>query len=117
MIVVPNDVLERKSCWELEPPWCPTAGDGRGDKCQDDNDGDGFDDVYDVCPDNGEIFATDFRAFQTVILDPEGDAQIDPNWIVLNQVRFIALYPTQVWALVSSSDRIEHVPKIGQRKF
>ena len=60
-------------------------GDGRGDVCQDDNDNDGYDDVYDVCPDNGEIFATDFRAFQTVILDPEGDSQIDPNWIVLNQ--------------------------------
>ena len=62
-------------------------GDGRGDVCEDDYDGDGYDDVYDVCPDNGEIFATDFRAFQTVILDPEGDSQIDPNWIVLNQVR------------------------------
>ncbi|KAK7115738.1 cartilage oligomeric matrix protein-like [Littorina saxatilis] len=60
-------------------------GDGRGNVCEDDYDGDGYDDVYDVCPDNGEIFATDFRAFQTVILDPEGDSQIDPNWIVLNQ--------------------------------
>lgn len=60
-------------------------GDSRGDACQDDFDADGYDDVYDVCPENGEIFATDFRAFQTVILDPEGDSQIDPNWIVLNQ--------------------------------
>lgn len=30
---------------------------------------------------------TDFRAYQTVVLDPEGDAQIDPNWVVLNQVK------------------------------
>lgn len=54
--------------------------------CQKDFDGDGDEDDTDVCPDNGEIFATDFRAFQTVVLDPEGDSQIDPNWIVLNQV-------------------------------
>lgn len=60
-------------------------GDGRGDVCQKDFDGDGDEDDTDVCPDNGEIFATDFRAFQTVVLDPEGDSQIDPNWIVLNQ--------------------------------
>jgi syndecan 4 len=59
--------------------------------CQDDYDNDGYDDVYDVCPDNGEIFATDFRAFQTVILDPEGDSQIDPNWIVLNQVAIMLM--------------------------
>lgn len=25
-----------------------------------------------------------FRAYQTVVLDPEGDAQIDPNWVILN---------------------------------
>ncbi|KAL8589105.1 hypothetical protein ACOMHN_017268 [Nucella lapillus] len=67
------------------PDQVDTDGDGRGDVCQDDYDGDGHDDLYDVCPDNGEIFATDFRAFQTVVLDPEGDSQIDPNWIVLNQ--------------------------------
>ena len=29
---------------------------------------------------------TDFRAFQTVILDPLGDSQIDPNWVILNEV-------------------------------
>lgn len=43
-------------------------------------------DKIDVCPENAEITLTDFRAFQTVVLDPEGDAQIDPNWVVLNQV-------------------------------
>lgn len=26
-----------------------------------------------------------FRTYQTVVLDPEGDSQIDPNWVVLNQ--------------------------------
>ncbi|XP_041368920.1 cartilage oligomeric matrix protein-like [Gigantopelta aegis] len=58
---------------------------GKGDVCENDQDGDGHPDMFDVCPDNGEIYATDFRAYQTVILDPEGDSQIDPNWIILNQ--------------------------------
>ncbi|KAH9505137.1 Thrombospondin-3a, partial [Bulinus truncatus] len=58
--------------------------DGKGDVCETDNDGDGTADPVDVCPDNGKIYATDFRAYQTVILDPVGDSQIDPNWIVLN---------------------------------
>lgn len=58
--------------------------DGRGDVCEDDNDGDGYRDLVDVCPDNGQVYLTDFRAFQTVILDPVGDSQIDPNWIILN---------------------------------
>ena len=43
-------------------------------------------DLIDVCPESAEVTLTDFRAYQTVILDPEGDAQIDPNWVVLNQV-------------------------------
>lgn len=43
-------------------------------------------DPLDVCPESAEVTLTDFRAYQTVVLDPEGDAQIDPNWVVLNQV-------------------------------
>lgn len=62
------------------------AGDGRGDACERDNDNDGSPDAVDVCPDNGKIYATDFRSYQTVILDPLGDSQIDPNWIILNNV-------------------------------
>ncbi|KAL5003959.1 hypothetical protein ScPMuIL_017415 [Solemya velum] len=58
---------------------------GKGDECDEDSDGDGYPDQSDVCPDNGEIYATDFRAFQTVILDPVGDSQIDPEWIILNE--------------------------------
>ncbi|XP_052796018.1 cartilage oligomeric matrix protein-like [Mya arenaria] len=59
--------------------------DSVGDACEGDSDGDGAPDSYDVCPENGDLFATDFRAFQTVILDPVGDSQIDPNWIILNE--------------------------------
>ena len=31
------------------------------------------------------IYATDFRTYQTVVLDPHGDAQIDPNWVIYNK--------------------------------
>ncbi|KAL7830006.1 hypothetical protein SRHO_G00311330 [Serrasalmus rhombeus] len=60
-------------------------GDGIGDVCETDFDNDKVNDLVDVCPESAEVTMTDFRAFQTVILDPEGDAQIDPNWVVLNQ--------------------------------
>ncbi|KAJ1085386.1 hypothetical protein NDU88_005519 [Pleurodeles waltl] len=58
---------------------------GIGDACEGDFDRDFVIDRIDVCPENAEVTLTDFRAFQTVVLDPEGDAQIDPHWIVLNQ--------------------------------
>lgn len=57
-----------------------------GDVCEEDFDNDTVVDQLDVCPESAEVTLTDFRAYQTVILDPEGDAQIDPNWVVLNQV-------------------------------
>ncbi|XP_011614182.2 thrombospondin-4a [Takifugu rubripes] len=56
-----------------------------GDECEGDFDKDSVIDVIDHCPENAEITLTDFRAYQTVVLDPEGDSQIDPNWVVLNQ--------------------------------
>ncbi|XP_066492493.1 cartilage oligomeric matrix protein [Tiliqua scincoides] len=62
-----------------------TDRDGIGNACEDDFDSDRVIDRIDVCPENAEVTLTDFRAYQTVVLDPEGDAQIDPNWIVLNQ--------------------------------
>uniref|UniRef100_A0A8C2IB67 Thrombospondin 4a n=1 Tax=Cyprinus carpio TaxID=7962 RepID=A0A8C2IB67_CYPCA len=59
--------------------------DGVGDDCVGDFDKDHVIDRIDTCPENAEITLTDFRAYQTVVLDPEGEAQIDPNWVVLNQ--------------------------------
>uniref|UniRef100_A0A4W5MFS3 Thrombospondin 4b n=1 Tax=Hucho hucho TaxID=62062 RepID=A0A4W5MFS3_9TELE len=59
--------------------------DGVGDVCESDFDQDKVIDRIDNCPENAEVTLTDFRAYQTVVLDPEGDAQIDPNWVVLNQ--------------------------------
>lgn len=63
------------------------SGDGVGDICEKDFDNDTIVDTIDVCPENAEVTLTDFREYQTVVLDPEGDAQIDPNWVVLNQVK------------------------------
>uniref|UniRef100_A0AAV2KUJ9 Thrombospondin n=1 Tax=Knipowitschia caucasica TaxID=637954 RepID=A0AAV2KUJ9_KNICA len=60
-------------------------GDGVGDACDNDFDNDTIIDIIDACPENAEVTLTDFREYQTVVLDPEGDAQIDPNWVVLNQ--------------------------------
>uniref|UniRef100_A0A4W6GBZ9 Thrombospondin 4a n=1 Tax=Lates calcarifer TaxID=8187 RepID=A0A4W6GBZ9_LATCA len=56
-----------------------------GDACEGDFDKDDVIDIIDHCPENAEVTLTDFRAYQTVVLDPEGDSQIDPNWVVLNQ--------------------------------
>ncbi|XP_046875057.1 thrombospondin-3b-like isoform X3 [Hypomesus transpacificus] len=67
------------------PSQTDTDGNGVGDMCETDFDNDSVNDLIDVCPESAEVTLTDFRAFQTVILDPEGDTQIDPNWIVLNK--------------------------------
>ncbi|XP_077577465.1 thrombospondin-3b-like isoform X2 [Stigmatopora nigra] len=58
---------------------------GVGDACERDFDADAVSDEADACPESAEVTLTDFRAYQTVVLDPEGDAQIDPDWVVLNQ--------------------------------
>ncbi len=69
------------------------SGDGIGNVCEKDFDNDTIVDTIDVCPENAEVTLTDFREYQTVVLDPEGDAQIDPNWVVLNQVNlFVCSY-------------------------
>ncbi|CAK8692840.1 unnamed protein product [Clavelina lepadiformis] len=63
--------------------------DGIGDACETDQDGDLVKDWRDACPENADVTTTDFRTYQSVVLDPQGDAQVDPYWIVLNQGREI----------------------------
>uniref|UniRef100_A0A4W5MBK4 Thrombospondin 4b n=1 Tax=Hucho hucho TaxID=62062 RepID=A0A4W5MBK4_9TELE len=84
--------------------------DGVGDVCESDFDQDKVIDRIDNCPENAEVTLTDFRAYQTVVLDPEGDAQIDPNWVVLNQtskslssiIYHIVLYQLVSYFIVTS---------------
>ena len=45
-----------------------TDGDGRGDVCNDDYDGDDIPDPVDNCPNNGQITSTDFRGIQAITL-------------------------------------------------
>ena len=68
---------------------CPLfsyTDNGIGDACDGDYDDDKIIDYSDVCPENNQIQSTDFRTFFTVVLDPIGDSQIDPEWIILNDV-------------------------------
>ncbi|XP_031632163.1 cartilage oligomeric matrix protein [Contarinia nasturtii] len=58
---------------------------GIGDKCEDDYDLDLVPNALDNCPNNSKIFSTDFRTYQTIALDPVGDSQIDPKWLIYNR--------------------------------
>ena len=62
------------------------TGDGRGDPCQDDYDGDGTPDDQDVCPLNSLIHRTDFRRFQQVALSPNEGYPVLPKWMVDQKV-------------------------------
>ncbi|XP_076289309.1 thrombospondin isoform X2 [Lasioglossum baleicum] len=51
-----------------------------GDACWNDYDNDTVINVQDNCPNNSMIWATDFRKYVTIPLDPYGVAQEDPVW-------------------------------------
>lgn len=40
--------------------------------------------IHDNCPNNSLIWATDFRKYTTIALDPFGTAQEDPIWVIHN---------------------------------
>ncbi|KAG4072453.1 hypothetical protein HA402_004385 [Bradysia odoriphaga] len=58
---------------------------GIGDICEDDYDFDNVTNYLDNCPNNSKIYSTDFTTYQTVVLDPEGESQIDPHWVIYNK--------------------------------
>ncbi|KAF2368679.1 Thrombospondin/cartilage oligomeric matrix protein coiled-coil domain [Trinorchestia longiramus] len=73
------------NCWIVyNPDQRDDNNNGVGDRCDGDFDDDRIVDFKDNCPNNSKIYATDFRSYQTVVLDPEGDSQIDPNWVIYN---------------------------------
>ena len=60
-------------------------GNGVGDECEGDMDGDGTSDEVDVCPMNAKIQQTDFsRGFLRVSLDPSGRNK--PFWMINDNV-------------------------------
>lgn len=56
------------------------SDDGIGDACYDDNDNDKVGNLIDICPNNSRVWATDFRKYDTIALDPYGKTQEDPIW-------------------------------------
>ncbi|GAB6022213.1 hypothetical protein CHUAL_006349 [Chamberlinius hualienensis] len=85
---IDNDYIvnERDNCVLVHnPDQLDRNRNGIGDICENDFDKDNVPDYLDVCPNNSKIYTTDFRTYQTVVLDPEGDSQIDPNWVIYNK--------------------------------
>ncbi|XP_033634735.1 cartilage oligomeric matrix protein-like [Asterias rubens] len=66
------------------PDQADTNQNGIGDACAD-FDQDGVPDEDDSCPEDAKIQRTDFRSFQTIVLDPEGTSQVDPKWVVFDE--------------------------------
>ena len=70
-------------------PFLQIIGDGRGDLCEDDFDGDMIKDYLDDCPANRNVTVLDFRSLILIPLDPIGSSQKDPKWTIRNKVCFI----------------------------
>ena len=62
---------------------CSSLGDGVGDACQNDEDGDGVIDSSDACPKNSGVTATDFSQFQLIYF---AGTVSGIEWVILNQV-------------------------------
>lgn len=83
-----NDLLlnPQDNCpFVYNPDQMDADGNSVGDACENDADNDGVLNEFDVCPENPAILSTDFRQYQTIVLDPFGAAQIDPVWVIYNE--------------------------------
>ena len=63
---------------------CLCEGDGRGDACQNDFDGDGVIDAEDNCPVNPLISQTNFTSYLNISVDFRPSTA--PEWIITDQV-------------------------------
>ncbi|KAH1000765.1 hypothetical protein HUJ04_013058 [Dendroctonus ponderosae] len=80
---IPND---RDNCvYRYNPDQADSDRNGIGNICRHNTDPDDVPDNFDNCPNNSLIYRTDFSKYQTVILDPIGESQIDPNWVITHQ--------------------------------
>ena len=66
-----------------------TLGDGFGDKCQTDKDGDKIPDFLDASPYNKKIYATNFKRLQKFLINPFERSGSDPSWYVDAKVRLL----------------------------
>lgn len=79
--------------------------DGIGDACWNDNDNDTIINSRDNCPNNSLIWATDFRKYKTIHLDPFGTSQEDPAWRIHND-------GAEIWQLLNSDPGIAIGPDV-----
>ena len=67
-----------------------SSGNGIGDACENDKDGDGTPDDKDVCPEDPSIQKTDFSNYMKVMLEKRG--AVHPVWKVSNNVSTCFFY-------------------------
>lgn len=61
-------------------------GDGVGDACEGDLDGDGVSDEVDICPENKHLQKADFQDHTTVLLSR---GEVNPTWNIRNNVSLL----------------------------
>ena len=63
-----------------------TDGNGVGDSCESDYDGDGVIDIDDICPNSNIMDTTNFQQYISVELDPTIVNATSPNWVLTDSV-------------------------------
>lgn len=77
-LVCANDTVPQHKFYLTLPP-----GNGVGDACEGDLDGDGVSNEVDICPENMHLQKADFQEFTSVLLSPE---TFNPTWTISNNV-------------------------------